>query len=166
MCGIMEAISVAGMALQFYQARQQSKAAESQARQTADVARFNQKVYENEAVQAEHAAEYEADVFDEEVRRNLARNRALTAMSGVQINTGSPDLVQQASLENAAAERLAILYNGQVRSYAARTGSLQQGFQAAGADARARAARVAGRINMGVSITRSAYTLQQQGLLG
>jgi hypothetical protein len=166
MCSITAGIAVAGMALQFYQTRQESKAAERQARQTADVARFNQKVYVNEAVQAEHAAKYEADVFDEEVRRNLARNRTLTAMSGVQINTGSPDLVQQESLENAAAERLAILYNGQVRSYAARTGSLQQGFQAAGADARERAARVAGRINTGVSIAQSAYTIQQQGLLG
>jgi len=154
------------MALQFYQTRQESKAAERQARQTADVARFNQKVYENEAVQAEHAAKYEADVFDEEVRRRLAINRTLVAKSGVVIGTGSPDLAQQDSLENAAAERLAILYNGQVRSYAARTGSLNQGFQAAGADARARAERVAGRINTGVSIAQSAYTIQQQGLLG
>jgi hypothetical protein len=163
---IAAAVAIAGMAMQAYQANQQGKAAESQARHTADVARFNQKVGENNAFAATQAAEYEADLFDEEVRRNLARNRTLAAMSGVVINTGSVDLAQQDSLENAAAERLAILYNGQVRSYAARTGSLGQGFQAAGADARARAERAAGRINVGVSIAQSAYTIQQQGLLG
>jgi len=163
---IMAAVAIAGMAMQAYQANQQGKAAESQARHTADVARFNQKVYDNRAFSETQAAEYEADLLDEGVRQNLARNSTLAAMSGVVIDTGSVDQAQQDSLENAAAERLAILYNGQVRSYAARTGSLDYGMRETGALAKAAAERAAGRINTGVSIAQSAYTIQQQGLLG
>ena len=165
MCDVTAAVAIVGMALAAYQMNEQGKAAESQARHTADVARFNQRVGENNAFAATQAAEHEADLFDENVRRRLATNRTLAAKSGVLINTGSVDMAQTESLENAAAERLAILYNGQVRSYAARTGALNDSFQASGADARARAERAAGRINTGVSIANSAFTIQQQGLL-
>ena len=165
MCSPMAAIQVAGMALSVYSENQKSKAAEGQARHVADVARFNQQVYNMRANSEIQAAEYEADLLDEGVRRNLARNRALAAMSGVVINTGSVDQVQQDSLENAAMERLAILYNGNVRAHAARTGALNYGMQATGALASAGAERAAGQINTGVRIAEGAYTLQQRGLL-
>ena len=164
MCNPM-IIAVVGTVLQAYQTNQQGKAAAAQLDHQGDVAEFNGRIGENNAVAAKQAAEYEADLFDEGVRRRLATNRTLTAKSGVVINTGSADLVQTDSLENAALERLAILYNGQVNANAALTGAANDRFQGAAARANAKAARVAGRINTGVSIANSAFTMQQQGLL-
>ena len=124
---ISTGVAVVGTVLQAYQTNQQGKAAAAQLDHQGDVAEFNGRIGENNAVAAKQAAEYEADLFDEGVRRRLATNRTLTAKSGVVINTGSADLVQTDSLEKAE--------------------------------------RTAGRINTGVSIANSAFTMQQQGLL-
>jgi hypothetical protein len=162
---VMAAVAIAGMAMQAYSTHQQGKQASATAKHQGAVAEFNAKVGENNAIAATQAAEFERDLFDENFKRRLSANTVATAASGVQINTGSADLVQTESLQNAALERLSILYNGQVAANAARSGAVIDRASGAASRANAAALRSAGNINTLSSIGQSAFKVQQQGLL-
>jgi len=137
-----------------YGGAQQSAQLEYQAQ----MAEYNRKVGENNAMAAEYAAEYEADIYDENVRRVLATQDTRFAHAGVVINTDSPLDVKIADVENATAERLAILYGGEVRAYAARTGAEAQGSAAENYRRQAGSAKTASYINAGVNLGKGGYS--------
>ena len=147
-----------------YSGAQQS----NQLQYQADMMEYNRKVGLNNAMAAEYAAEYEADIYDENVRRVLGTQDTRFAHANVVINTDSPLEVKIADVENATAERLAILYGGEVKAYAARTGAEAQGYAAGNYRSQAGSAKTASYINAGVDLGKGGYSHYRKygGLLG
>jgi hypothetical protein len=135
--------------------------------QSAAIADYNVKVEENNAIASEQAALYEADVFDDKVRRLMGRQTTAYAKSGVVINQDTPLEVSVADAEDAAVERLAILYQGDVAAEASRAGARGQQFRADAARANARATGTATMINAGTAFARgvSSHTRRYGSLL-
>tara|TARA_R110000787_G_scaffold91459_2_gene192793 strand:+ start:14899 stop:15570 length:672 start_codon:yes stop_codon:yes gene_type:complete len=146
--------TIGSFANSLYSGKQQSNQLEYQAQ----MLEYNRKVGENNAMSAEYAAEYEADIYDENVRRVLGTQDTRYANAGVVINTDSPLDVKIADVENATAERLAILYGGEVKGYAARTGAEAQGFAAENYRRQAGSAKTASYINAGVDLGKGGYS--------
>ena len=120
--------------------------------QSAAIADYNVKVEENNAIVSEQAAHYEADVFDDKVRRLMGRQSTMFAKSGVVINQDTPLEVSVADAEEAAVERLAILYQGDVAAAASRAGARGQQFRADAARGNVRATGTATMINVGTAL--------------
>jgi hypothetical protein len=151
---IMSTLSTLGTAFSVISAFSSGRQQQAQYDQTAAIADYNVKVEENNAIASEQAALYEADVFDDKVRRLMGRQSTAFAKSGVVINQDTPLEVSVADAEDAAVERLAILYQGDVAAEASRAGARGQQFRADAARANARATGTATMINAGTAFAK------------
>jgi hypothetical protein len=162
------ALSTLGTVFSVISAVSSGRQQQAQYDQTAAIADYNVKVEENNAIASEQAALYEADVFDDKVRRLMGRQSTAFAKSGVVINQDTPLEVSVADAEDAAVERLAILYQGNVAAEASRAGARGQQFRADAARANARATGTATMINVGGAFARgvSSHSRRYGSLLG
>jgi hypothetical protein len=164
---IMSTLSTLGTVFSVFSAVSSGRQQQAQYDQTAAIADYNVKVEENNAIASEQAALYEADVFDDQVRRLMSRQSTAFAKSGVVINQDTPLEVSVADAEDAAVERLAILYQGDVAAAASRAGARGQQFRADAARANARATGTATMINVGTAFARgvSSYSRRYGSLI-
>lgn len=88
--------------------------ASAQADQQRSVAKFNQKVAENEALARRQAGQIEAQNLRKKQQLIMASQRAGIGASGVLPSEGSPLLVQDDSSENAALNEARVRYNAEV----------------------------------------------------
>jgi hypothetical protein len=105
-----------------------------------DVANYNAKVADNNAVAESERAGYEAGMIEDEKRRVLAAQRAAGASAGVEIKSGTPLAVMGDSAKAGELDVLARLYGGQAAATAYRNDANR--FRAEG-----KAAMQAGKIN-------------------
>ena len=150
----MSTLSTLGTVFSVVSAFSSGRQQQAQYDQSAAIADYNVKVEENNAIASEQAALYEADVFDDKVRRLMGRQTTAYAKSGVVINQDTPLEVSVADAEDAAVERLAILYQGDVAAEASRAGARGQQFRADAARANARATGTATLINAGTAFAK------------
>ena len=124
----------------------------------AGMMQYNKKISENNALMARRASEFDADTFDLDKRRMLARQRTGYAKSGVVIDQDTPLDVSAETAAEAQLERLAILYKGETQAEA----YLQQatGQEAAAARYRlnAQMAGTSGAIGAATELAKGAYT--------
>ena len=94
------------------------------------MAEYQAQLDENNAIMAERAAEYDADIFDEKLRRVMGRQQTQFGKSNVVINQDTPLEVAVDTATEGAAERLAILYRGKTQAAAHGAGAKGQQFAA------------------------------------
>ena len=161
----MLAVTVAAAALSAYQAQQQGDFQKASLQHQAKIADHNRIIGENNAIASEQAAQFEADMFDDALKRHLATGRTRVAKSGVVLNQDTPLLVQTEDVEQGMLERMAILYRGDVAAYANRSDAQAEVFRADSLRAGAAAAGTATRINVATSFARSALQARDRGLI-
>ncbi len=124
---------------------------------------YNKKISENNALMARRASEFDADTFDLDKRRMLARQRTGYAKSGVVIDQDTPLDISAETAAEAQLERLAILYKGETQAEA----YLQQatGQEAAAARYRlnAQMAGTSATIGVGKELAQGAYKQYRYG---
>lgn len=156
---------IASAAMGAYSQYEQGKSAERQSKAEAAWHQYNAKVAERE-----EAAELKASVFEakQQKRRGkmlLARQRALTGASGVQM-VGSPLLVAVDTARQLAIESANIRMTGIRRAGAFRSQSILDISQASAARVRAKGYKRAGAIGAGTSILQggtSVFSARRQG---
>ena len=121
------------------------------------MANYQAKIDENNAIMAERSAEYEADIIDERRARFMGSKDAHTGKSGTVIADGSNLATTINSYEEFTAERLARLHQGDVQAAAHRAGAKGQSFAAQNARDNASRAKLAGYINAGTAVGQGAY---------
>jgi len=126
------------------------------------MAEYQAKIDENNAIMAERAAEYDADIIDERRARFIAAKTASIGKSGTVISDGSNLATTIDSYEEFTSERLARLHQGDVQAAAHRSGARGQTFAAQNARDNASRAELAGYINTTTAIGQGAY---RSGLL-
>ena len=126
------------------------------------MAEYQAKIDENNAIMAERSAEYEADIIDERRARFIAAKTASIGKSGTVISDGSNLATTIDSYEEFTSERLARLHQGDVQAAAHRSGARGQTFAAQNARDNASRAELAGYINTTTAIGQGAY---RSGLL-
>ena len=139
------ALSVASFASTAFGQAQQGQAQSAAARQQAQVAQFNSRVAENNAILSRQAAEADADTIDRQRRIALARQATSFAASGVTINEGSTLEVFGDTAAEFELDRLNRLHQGQVQSNAQRIQATLDRNNAQGLLAQGSAAASAGR---------------------
>ena len=125
----------------------------------AQIAEYNAQVGENNAIMAERAAEHEADLFDDKLKRLISKQKTGYAKGNVVINQDTPLDVTVDTASEGALERLAILYRGDVQAAADRTGAQGQRFAAVNHRANAGRARVGSYINATANASMGAHKL-------
>ena len=91
-------------------------AASEQAHTQSEVAKYQTKVSENEALSAVYASQVEASNRREMYRRQMAAQRARIGASGVTSDEGSPLLVQMDAAEQATLDLERVKYAGDTRA--------------------------------------------------
>lgn len=127
------------------------------------MAEYQAALDENSAIMALQAADYEADIMDDRRKRFIASKDAKTGKSGTVIADGSNLETTINSYEEFTAERLAVLYKGQVSAAASRAGAKGQQFAAKNAYQNATRAETGSYMNAATTIGEGAY---RGGLLG
>ena len=158
MCDPVTAAAVASTAISAYGTAQQSAISQAQMNYEADMMAYNAKIAENNALMAEQAAEYEADTFDLEARRVLARQRVGYANSGVVIDQDTPLDMSADTAAEAELERLAILYKGETQAEAFRQQAKGQESAAAAKRLGAKLEKRSGQIATLGEIAKGGYT--------
>lgn len=113
--------------------------------QANNVAQYNAKVAENNALGEQQRAAYEADLTRDNVRRVIGAQRAAGAASGLDITTGTPVAVLGDTAKAGELDVLARLYAGESAATAYQNDA--QRFRAEG-----KAAKTAGFINAGTNL--------------
>ena len=131
--------------------------ASANAKYQGQMAEYQAAINENNAIMAERAADYDADIIDDKRKRFLASKDARTGKSGVVIAEGSDEATTINSYEEFTAERLARLYQGDVEAAASRAGAQGQLFAARNARLNAKREETAGYINAATQIGQGAY---------
>ena len=131
--------------------------ASANAKYQANMYEYQAQVDENNAIMAERASEQKADIFDEKLRRLMGTQAVKTAKSGTVINQDTPLEVAVNTAAEGSAERLAILYRGDVQAYAHRAGAKGQQFAAQNARDNATRAETGSYINAATQIGNGAY---------
>lgn len=131
--------------------------ASANAKYQGQMAEYQAAVDENNAIMAERAAEYDADIIDDKRKRFVATKTARTGKSGVVIDDGSSLATTINSYEEFTAERLARLYQGETEAAASRAGAQGQLFAARNARLNAKRETTAGYINAVTQIGQGAY---------
>jgi len=126
------------------------------------MAEYQAKIDENNAIMSERSAEYEADIIDERRARFMAKKDANMGKSGTVIADGSNLATTINSYEEFTSERLARLHQGDIQASAHRAGAKGQTFAAQNARDNASRAKLAGYINATTEIGQGAY---RSGLL-
>lgn len=129
----------------------------SQAQQQAS--RYNAKLANNQAINAQNAAKVEMDNRRELYKRQMAAQRAAIGGSGVDPSEGSPLLVQLDSAEQAALDLARVRYEGEVRSTSYQSEVNLQRFAARSA----RRSANAGYVAAGASVLSAAYGQYRKG---
>ena len=161
MCDPVTAAAVASTAISAYGTAQQSAISQAQMNYEADMMAYNAKIAENNALMAEQAAEYEADTFDLEARRVLARQRVGYAKSGVVIDQDTPLDISAETASEAQLERLAILYKGETQAEAYLQQAVGQEAAAARYRLNAQMASTSGTIGAATQLAKGAYTISR-----
>jgi len=125
----------------------------------AHMANYNAAIADNNAVMAEQAAEFEADTFDDRLKRLMSTQTTKYAKSGVVINQDTPLNVAADTSSEGALERLAILYRGQNEADASRASSVGQRFASVNAKQNASRAQYGGYLNTATAAGKGAYNL-------
>tara|TARA_Y100000401_G_scaffold79655_1_gene65141 strand:- start:365 stop:982 length:618 start_codon:yes stop_codon:yes gene_type:complete len=152
------ALSLLGAGMSAYGQAYQGAVQAANYEYQAGMMQYNKKISENNALMARRASEFDADTFDLDKRRMLARQRTGYAKSGVVIDQDTPLDVSAETAAEAQLERLAILYKGETQAEA----YLQQatGQEAAAARYRlnAQMAGTSGAIGAATELAKGAYT--------
>ena len=125
----------------------------------AHMANYNAAIADNNAVMAEQAAEYEADLFDDRLKRMMSTQTTKYAKSGVVINQDTPLDVAADTSSEGALERLAILYRGQTEADASRASAVGQRFASVNAKQNASRAKYGGYLNAAGAAAKGANRL-------
>ena len=123
------------------------------------MANYNAAIADNNAVMAEQAAEFEADLFDDRLKRLMSKQTTKYAKSGVVINQDTPLDVAADTSSEGALERLAILYRGQNEADASRASAVGQRFASVNAKQNASRAKYGGYLNTATAAGKGAYNL-------
>ena len=138
-------LSVASFGLTAMGQMRQGEAQAAALRQQSQIAEFNARVAENNAILAQQAAEADADTIDRQRRIALAKQATGFAASGVVIDEGSTLEVLGDTAAEFEMDRLNRLHQGQVQSNAQRIQSTLDQNNAQGLLSQSSAARSAGR---------------------
>ena len=121
------------------------------------MANYQAQIDENNAILKEQAAEYDADMLDDKKKRMLGKMQTMSAKSGVLINQDSALDAQIDVGSEFAADRLAILYRGQLGAEADRANAAGQRFSSRVSSGNAKRAGTAGYLNAALSLGEGAY---------
>ncbi|MDS1138579.1 hypothetical protein [Nitratireductor indicus] len=110
-----------------------------------NVAQYNAKVAENNAISERERASYDADLTRQRVRQTMGAQRAAAAASGLDTSSGTPVAVLGDTAGQGEMDVLARLYSGEAAATAYQNDA--QRFRAEG-----KAQRSAGFINAGTSL--------------
>lgn len=140
-----EYAAIAALAVGVAAAGTSAYAAHEQGEQQAKVAKYNQRVAENQAAMAEDQGKLAAEGERDRQRRLMATQHARQAASGVVTTEGSPLVVQMDSARQAERDLQLLRYGTDVRATGwASEAELQRGYSSY--------ARRAGNLNAGVSL--------------
>lgn len=119
--------------------------------------RYDARVKENDALMKQWAAENDADILDERLRRHLAGQDTRYAKSNVVINQDTPLKIAEADAVIGAQERAAVLYRGRIGAEADLAAAEGSRFAAGVAGRNARTATTAGYLSAATQIGTGAY---------
>jgi hypothetical protein len=144
--------AVAGVVIAAIGVAVATASAVDQAQRQEAAAKFNKKVADNQATAARQAAEANAQLRKDQLRRTLASQRAAIGGSGIQDTSGSPLLVQIDSAKQAALEEAKIRAGGEQTAL---------GFESQGAYARfaGKQAATGSYYQAGASLLSGAWTV-------
>ncbi len=128
----------------------------SQSRAAANVADYNAKVAENDAIAVRQASQFEEQRVRERNQRLMASQKAAFGAAGVRAE-GSPLMVLQSTAEDAEIDALAVRYSGSIQEARAKS-------EAAAARADGRAARTGGFFRAGTSLLTGASGVAKSGI--
>ena len=153
--------------MQAFSAMRQGEAQEAALKQQSQVAEFNARVAENNAILARQAAEADADTIDRQRRIALSKQSTGFAASGVVINQDSTLEVLGDTAAEFELARLNRLHQGQVQTNAQRIQSTLDRNNAQGLLSQASSAASAGRTAaVGTVLTGAARTANRLSLSG
>ena len=159
LAGIGVGLSALSFGVQAFSAMRQGEAQEAALKQQSQVAEFNARVAENNAILARQAAEADADTIDRQRRIALSKQSTGFAASGVVIDEGSTLEVLGDTAAEFELDRLNRLHQGQVQTNAQRIQSTLERNNAQGLLSQASSARSAGRTAaLGTVLTGAART--------
>lgn len=150
-------LSTLGSAMGAFGALYSGQTASANANYQGKMAEYQAALDENNAIMAEQSAAYEADIIDDRRKRFVGAKEARTGKSGVVIADGSSLATTINSVEEFTAERLAVLYKGDVQAAANRAGASGQKFAAQNAYQNAERAEYGSYINAATQIGQGAY---------
>ena len=160
-------LSALSFGVQAFSAMRQGEAQEAALKQQSQVAEFNARVAENNAILARQAAEADADTIDRQRRIALSKQSTGFAASGVVINQDSTLEVLGDTAAEFELDRLNRLHQGQVQTNAQRIQSTLDRNNAQGLLSQASSAASAGRTAaVGTVLTGAARTANRLPLSG
>ena len=167
LAGIGVGLSALSFGVQAFSAMRQGEAQEAALKQQSQVAEFNARVAENNAIWARQAAEADADTIDRQRRIALSKQSTGFAASGVVINQDSTLEVLGDTAAEFELDRLNRLHQGQVQTNAQRIQSTLDRNNAQGLLSQASSAASAGRTAaVGTVLTGAARTANRLSLSG
>ena len=167
LAGIGVGLSALSFGVQAFSAMRQGEAQEAALKQQSQVAEFNARVAENNAILARQAAEADADTIDRQRRIALSKQSTGFAASGVVIDEGSTLEVLGDTAAEFELDRLNRLHQGQVQTNAQRIQSTLDRNNAQGLLSQASSAASAGRTAaVGTVLTGAARTANRLSLSG
>ncbi len=167
LAGIGVGLSALSFGVQAFSAMRQGEAQEAALKQQSQVAEFNARVAENNAILARQAAEADADTIDRQRRIALSKQSTGFAASGVVINQDSTLEVLGDTAAEFELDRLNRLHQGQVQTNAQRIQSTLDRNNAQGLLSQASSAASAGRTAaVGTVLTGAARTANRLSLSG
>jgi len=126
-------LSTASSALSVMGSLSSSSTQQSNYEYQAHMANYNAQIQSNNAIMAERAAVFEADMHDDRLKRLMGTQESRFAKSGVVINQDTPLQVASETAEQGALDRLAILYRGKTQATANRAAATGQNYAAVNA---------------------------------
>ena len=167
LAGIGVGLSALSFGVQAFSAMRQGEAQEAALKQQSQVAEFNARVAENNAILARQAAEADADTIDRQRRIALSKQSTGFAASGVVINQDSTLEVLGDTAAEFELDRLNRLHQGQVQTNAQRIQTTLDRNNAQGLLSQASSAASAGRTAaVGTVLTGAARTANRLSLSG
>ena len=167
LAGIGVGLSALSFGVQAFSAMRQGEAQEAALKQQSQVAEFNARVAENNAILARQAAEADAATIDRQRRIALSKQSTGFAASGVVINQDSTLEVLGDTAAEFELDRLNRLHQGQVQTNAQRIQSTLDRNNAQGLLSQASSAASAGRTAaVGTVLTGAARTANRLSLSG
>ena len=157
--GLGQTVSTLGAASGIFGSIYSSQTQQANYDYQAHMANYNAAIADNNAVMAEQAAEFEADLFDDRLKRLMSKQTTKYAKSGVVINQDTPLNVAADTSSEGALERLAILYRGQNEADASRASAVGQRFASVNAKQNASRAKYGGYLNTATAAGKGAYNL-------